>query len=188
MVRIPKTRTPTVLDDYRFLTFLNDDIKLMARIMANRLVQWLSNLPLPSQHCGIRGKTILDAVATIREVIAQAEHNGQAMCILSLDFQAAFDRVSHKYLFNILDRYGFSMPFQQRIRGLYDHAEATIHINGNMSTAISIECGIRQGFPLSMTLYVLCLNPLLCMLDSTLPGIRSGTRVRRQRLSLTLMM
>jgi hypothetical protein len=61
MFCIPKTPTPTVPDDYRFLTLLNADVKLMARIIANRLVQWLPTILYPSQPCGIRVKTILDA-------------------------------------------------------------------------------------------------------------------------------
>jgi hypothetical protein len=71
----------------------------MARIIANRLNPWLPSILHKSQYCGVRGHTIFDAVATIREVIAQAEHTKQALCILSLDFKAAFDNISHQYLF-----------------------------------------------------------------------------------------
>jgi hypothetical protein len=182
MICIPKTPTPIVADDYRFLTLLNSDVKLMARIMADRMAQWLPTILHHSQHCGLQGKTMLDAVATIREVIANAEHTGQAMCILSLDFQAAFDRISHQYLFNILDRYGFSMQFQRRIRDLYEKAEAIIRINGIMSSKVPIECGIRQGCPLSMILYALCLNPFLRLLDSMLPGIKIGRKGTKTKI------
>jgi hypothetical protein len=41
-----------------------------------------------------------------------------------------------------------------------------------ISSSIPIQCSIRQGCPLSMQLFALCLNPLLCMLDEKLNGIR----------------
>jgi hypothetical protein len=98
---------------------LNADIKVMARIIANRLGLWLPSIIHTSQHCGVRGHTIFDAVATVREAIAQAAHTKQALCILSLDFQAAFDNISHQYLFEILERYGFGASFQRRIRNTW---------------------------------------------------------------------
>jgi hypothetical protein len=66
--------------------------------------------------------TIFDAVATVREAKAQLEHTNQALCVLSLDFQAAFDNISHQYRFQTLDRYGFSGSFRRRIRHKYENA------------------------------------------------------------------
>jgi hypothetical protein len=103
LVCIPKKQVPIRPEDYRILTLLNADIKLLARIISNRLDQWLPSVIHQDQHCGIRGRTILDAVATVRGAIAHAEYTKQALCILSLEFQTAFDNVSHQYLFNILE-------------------------------------------------------------------------------------
>jgi hypothetical protein len=41
------------------------------------------------------------------------------LCVVTLDFTAAFDNISHEYLFAILKMYGFSEQVQQRIRNLY---------------------------------------------------------------------
>jgi hypothetical protein len=155
---------------------LNADIKVIAHIIVKLLGLWILSIIHKSQHCGIREHTIIDAVATVREAIAQAEHIKWALCILSLDFQAAFDNTSHQYLFQILETYGFSARFQRRIRNTYENATSSIHINGHTSSPISIRCAVRQGCPLNMQLYALFLNPLLCtcMLDDTLKGITIG--------------
>jgi len=50
----------------------------------------------------------LETVATVREASAQAEIIHSPMCKLSLDFQEAFDRIHHKYPFNIMQSYGLS--------------------------------------------------------------------------------
>jgi hypothetical protein len=73
VVCIPKKPIPTRPQDYRAKTLLNTDLKLIARIIANRLRPWLTDLLHPSQHCGVQGKTMLDAIATVREATAYAE-------------------------------------------------------------------------------------------------------------------
>ena len=39
----------------------------------------------------------MEAIATVREAIAFAEFKKVPICVLSLDFKKAFDRMSHKY-------------------------------------------------------------------------------------------
>jgi len=48
----------------------------------------------PSQNCGVPGRTIFETMATVREANAQAEVTCVPLCVLSLDFQEAFDRIS----------------------------------------------------------------------------------------------
>jgi len=107
IVCIPKKPKLTHPEDYRPLTLLNADYKMMSRILAYRLSPWLTTLH-PSQHCGIRGHTVFEALATVRDAIANAEYSRSKLCLLSLDFKEAFDNISHSYLFNILKTYGLS--------------------------------------------------------------------------------
>jgi retron-type reverse transcriptase len=147
----------------------------MARILARRLRPILERHLRNTQYCGVPGKNILDAVATVRDVIAYAETAKVPMCVLTLDFQNAFDNISHDYLFAILRSYGLSDQFVSSIRHLY---ASSVQINGHLHGPIPIRCGVRQGCPLSMTLYVLCLQPLLNILERRISGIRiaQGTR------------
>ena len=43
-------------------------------------------------------ETVFDAVATIRDAVAYAEETGIPLCVLTIDFKEAFDRISHSYL------------------------------------------------------------------------------------------
>jgi hypothetical protein len=106
--------------------------------------------------------------------VAYAETTNKALCILSLDFRAAFDKISHSYLFAILKAKGFSKGFQKRIQSMYEGATSSVIINGHISSPIPNRCSIRQACPLNMQLFALCLNPLLCILDARLPGIKIG--------------
>jgi hypothetical protein len=68
-----------------------------------------------SQFCAVPGNSILEAVSTVRNAITYAENTGRPICVLTLDFESAFDRMSHSYLFNVLHRYGRSQRFIERI-------------------------------------------------------------------------
>jgi len=176
IVCVPKHTAPTSPKDYRPLTLLNTDYKLLTRIIANRLRPCLTDILHPAQHCGIPGTTVFEALATIRDAVAYAEVSGTPLCILSIDFTEAFDRISHAYLFELLRKHGFSERFRQRLRNIYSNATSAIQINGFRSKPIPINCAVRQGCPLSMVLYAFCLNPLLCTLDKHLTGLSMGRR------------
>jgi len=96
------------------------------------------------------------------------------MCVLTLDFQQAFDRISHQYLFHILQSYGISPWFVERIHALYDQATASVQINGFLAGSIPISSGVRQGCPLSVALFALCLHPLIRALEDSLPSKKIG--------------
>jgi hypothetical protein len=99
IVCLPKHTGAQTPEEYRPITLLNTDYKILARIMANRLRPVLEDHLRSTQLCSVPGNTILEAVSTIREAMAHAETTGAPLCVLNLDFQNAFDRISHKYLF-----------------------------------------------------------------------------------------
>jgi len=99
------------------------------------------------------------------------------MCLLTLDFKQVFGRIFHRYLFTILRQYGISNWFADRLQALYEQALASVQINGCLAAPIEIRSGVRQGCPLSMILYSLCLHPFLFSLEKTLPGIPIGRQV-----------
>jgi len=80
-----------------------------------------------------------------------------------LEFQNAFERISHQYLFKILQKYGISSWFIDRIKGLYENILVCVQINGTRGP-IPMPSAVQQGCPLSMLLYALS-PPLLSMLE-----------------------
>jgi hypothetical protein len=103
IVSIPKDTGDITPNGYRPITLMNTDYKLLARIMARRLTPIMAEQISSSQYCSIPGKSILEAVSAMRDVIAHAELKRTPLCILSLDFKSAFDRISHHYLFRIFN-------------------------------------------------------------------------------------
>jgi len=108
---LPKNNGGITPAGYRPITLMNTDYKLLARIMARRLTPVLEEQITSSQYCSVHGKSILEAVSVLRDVVAHAEITRTPVCILSLDFRNSFDRISHRYLFQILAGYGISAWF-----------------------------------------------------------------------------
>jgi hypothetical protein len=79
-----------------------------------------------------------EAAATVRDTVAYAETTRTPLCIVTIDFKEAFDKITHSYLFAFLKEYGFSEQFQQGIWRMYDNVTSTIQINGHRSGPIPI--------------------------------------------------
>ena len=71
IVCVPKKLRHTRPEDFRHLTLLNADLKLMTRILAKRTIPWLTFILHPSQQCGIYGHSIFEATANVREEFTQ---------------------------------------------------------------------------------------------------------------------
>jgi hypothetical protein len=151
--------------------------------MAQRLKPILAEQLPTGQYCGVPGRSILDALATICNVIAYHESTRTPLSLLSLDLSQAIDCVSHEYLFKMLPRYGISKWFVERLQAMHDNLLASVQINGSLVGPITIQSGIIQGCSLSMCLYALCLYPLASYLEETLPGLQ----IERRHLKTTFL-
>ena len=94
------------------------------------------------------------------------------------DFENAFDRIAYNNLFQTLQGYGIGNAFIASIKRMYEGATSSVQTNGHKYGPVPIRCAVRQGYPMSMVLYALCLHTLLRLLDIKLPGIRIGRRTR----------
>lgn len=52
------------------------------------------------------------------------------------------------------------------IKLLYKKSLVQIKVNGRLTEPFRVECGVKQGCPLSAALYVLAINPLLKIINS----------------------
>lgn len=159
------------MENFRPISLLTYDYKILARILVNRMKPELETLLHPAQKCGVNGRSIFDVTCSVRDSIAYCHHNNTKSILVSLDFKRAFDNVSHSYLFESLKWHGFSEKFISYIKILYTDISAVLLINGFLTPGIAIKKSIRQGCPASMALFTLAINPLLYKLYNCVTGI-----------------
>ena len=161
------------LDDYRPITLLNTELKILARVLANRLQRVISDLIGPEQTFAVKGRSIQDNLHLIREVLEGIKDDTEA-ALISLDQSKAFDRVDHRFLATVLETAGFKPEFRRWNSMMYHNPQAGVQVNGRRSRVFAIERSVRQCCPLSPLLYFLALKPLLRRLrdEGTSPSLR----------------
>ncbi|CAC5415423.1 unnamed protein product [Mytilus coruscus] len=84
------------LNNFRPISLLNVDYKILARVMANRFKYVLPKVISPNQSCCNLGKDISDTVASVRDIMNLVEMDDIECYLLKLDQEKAFDRAGHE--------------------------------------------------------------------------------------------
>lgn len=99
------------LKNWRPITLLNFDCKVFSKLISRRMSQVLEDVIHPDKACAVPGRKITDSLILIRDAICFARDRNIRLVVLNLDFEKAFDRVSHQYLFKVLEKMGFPGRF-----------------------------------------------------------------------------
>ncbi|CAC5382434.1 unnamed protein product [Mytilus coruscus] len=148
------------LKNFRPISLLNVDYKILARVMANRFKYVLPKIISPNQSCCILGKDISDTVASVRDIMDLVEMDDIECYLLKLDQEKAFDRAGHEYLFAVLDKFGFGNKFKNWIKIFYTNIFSSVKCNGFLTPYFRLKNSVKQGCPISALLYVLLAEPL----------------------------
>ena len=132
------------LDDYRPITLLNTELKILARVLANRLQLIISDLISPEQTFAVKGRSIQDNLHLIHKVLEGIEDDTEA-ALISLDQSKAFDRVDHRFLATVLETAGFKPEFRWWISMMYHNPQAVVQVNRRRLGRIAIERLVWQG-------------------------------------------
>lgn len=172
-----KDRNPQLCGNYRPVSLINVDAKLLAKILATRLEGLLPKLIHPDQVGFIKNRTSSDNLRRLLHLMWQAGREPDVTVALSLDAEKAFDRVEFPYLFQTLEKFGLGNSFINWIRLLYHNPKASVVTNGRQSTAFQLHRGTRQGCPLSPLLFALALEPLAIAIrqNNNIVGIKNGS-------------
>uniref|UniRef100_A0A8C5LKV7 Reverse transcriptase domain-containing protein n=1 Tax=Leptobrachium leishanense TaxID=445787 RepID=A0A8C5LKV7_9ANUR len=147
--------------NYRPISLLNVDTKILAKLLAERLKIFLPTLIRPDQVGFVPGREAKDATTRVLNALTLAHSSKTELLFFSADAEKAFDRVRWSYLFEVLRQMGLPGGFLGLISALYSSPSARVRINGALSRPIRICNGTRQGCPLSPLLFALYLEPLL---------------------------
>ena len=79
-----------VLDDYRPITLLNTEWKILARVLANCVQLVISERIGPEQNYAVKGRLIQDNLHLVREVL-EGLKDGTEAALINLDQFKAFD-------------------------------------------------------------------------------------------------
>ena len=149
-----------LLKNWRPISLLNTDYKILTHELANRLKKVISKIISTDQNGYVKGRNIAYNIRLIQDVIDYFENENIEGAILFLDFQKAFDTVNHDFLIQVLETFNFGNSFIKWVKTIYCNAESCLANNGWTSKPFHIQKGIRQGCPLSALLFLLVVEIL----------------------------
>ena len=178
------TKEPQFLKNWRPISLLNVDFKIISKVLTARLKVVLPSIISETQTCAIPGRSILNNAHFIRNLFDYSDQKNYGCGIISLDQMKAFDRISHIFLFNCLKVYGFHDSFIKWIRLLYTDIKSSCLVNGFISESFPVTRSVRQGCSLSPLLYVLCIEALAVSvkLDPHISGVKLPGQQQDQRI------
>ena len=136
--------------------------RLYGALLNSRLVSYIEShgLRAPSQT-GFRPRlSTLHQIFALQHLIDRAVHSRQPLFCCFLDLKGAYDRVPRVLLWQALARLGVPDTLLAAIQSLYNNADYAISVSGRRGASARSACGVKQGCPLSPTLFGLLLDGL----------------------------
>ena len=164
---LPKGDKPReFLKNWRPISLLNVSYKLASACIAERIKSVLPSIIQEQQKGFMSGRYIGENIRLMYDLIQTVEHDNIPGLLLSIDFEKAFDSVSHLFLNKVMCNFNFGPSMQKWIKLFYCHAKASVLVNGFISEAFDVGRGCRQGDGLSPYLFLLCAEVLSMMVKN----------------------
>jgi len=147
--------------NYRPITLLNITHKIFAIILNQRQVDIIET-KLCDYQTGFRAnRSTIDNIFMIRQIIEKCYEYNIDIHNIFIDYTHAFDSIKRNKILDPLIQYKIPPRLIRLVKLTLENTMAKVKVNNLYTTEFKVESGIKQGNPLSPTLFNLVIDTLL---------------------------
>jgi hypothetical protein len=177
VVMIYKKGDTSKNENYRPISLLNAMYKIMGAILHRRIEKVLDPHLQKTQFGFRKKRSTADAIYLIRRVAEFGERTKDDILMVLLDWEKAFDKVDRRGMFVALERMGVSDKLIRGVKNLYSKTEFMVEIEGDRSEWKESLTGIRQGCPLSPSLFLVVMTVMFHDIKSRMGDLTLSQRI-----------
>ena len=154
------------LKNWRPITLLTTLYKIISGTIAERVKKVLPHIIGEDQKGFVDGRYMGEVTRTLYDTIHDAWTHQKKGVLLSIDFEKAFDSLSHDFIIGVMEVAGFGSRLKKWVKVLLSNFSSRVNHVGNLLPSIDLGRGARQGDPIASLLFVLCIEILLVAIRS----------------------
>ncbi|XP_018460019.2 uncharacterized protein LOC108830945 [Raphanus sativus] len=163
---IPKITGASSLSDFRPVSLCNTVYKVISKILGSRLKTITQEAVQNNQAGFVKGRVLADNVLLAAELVADFNKRGRvSRGCLQVDITKAFDSIKWNFILNILSAFALPPIFINWIKVCISTPHFSVAINGELAGFFPGEKGLRQGDPISSSLFVMAMDILSREID-----------------------
>lgn len=161
------------IDNWRPLSLLNNDYKLYAKVIVNRMQSVADYLIDYDQKGFMKNRDIADNLLNLITILDYCNTCNLDAILISVDFHRAFDSCSWQAIRATLGAFGYGEKFIDMVMICYTDISTAVMNNNYWKSWIPLKNGVRQGCPLSGMLFCHLMSVLLLKIkqNSEIQGI-----------------
>ena len=161
---------------FRPIQLLNYDYRVLAKILADRLLAVAGEVVHPVQSAFLQRRHIGDSIRLLQFLPALLHEEQRMAVVVFTDFAKAYDTVDRSLLYEVAAALGIGDGFVSWMRVLLSDTYTCATVNGFCSPFYRCDAGVRQGCPLAPLLYLFVGQALLCFLKQRGIGIVAASQ------------